>query len=205
MRLIVLNVIFILCTGFLCYSQYPTKKIFIENKNFNNSKIEYGNIIFLAKADTIVTDRFNYVAHGYYVIKNIEIKNDNEWLVFYHVNNVYKHNIFFISITKDLKTMQLLFAFKQYDELNPNNIFLENILFSEGTYFFDFVDQKIMSTPYGRIDERFGDFHLNLDSYKKFRVSKKIISEDELKKFIDNQQLKQPRRVKKILSVFKGL
>lgn len=204
MKTIALNIVLIFCTGFLCHSQYPTKKIFIEKKYFDNSNIEYGNVIFLSTDSTLITEKFNYVESEYLVIKNKEIKNDNKWLAFYHVNNVYKHNIFFITVTKGLKTMQLLFTFKQYDELNPNNIFLENIVFSEGSYFFDFVDRKIMSSPYGRIDERFGDFHLDLDNYKKFRISKKLISEEELKKFIDNPKLKRPKTINKILSVFKS-
>ena len=43
---------------------------------------------------------------------------------------------------------------------------------------------------------------LDLGNYKKFRVSKKLISEEELKKFIDNPILKQPKKITRILSVF---
>lgn len=198
MKNILLSLIFVICGRIEAYSQFPIKKIIIENSNLTSSKIEYGRLI-VNEGATI--EKGDYVPTDYIVIKNNGIKNNNKWLFFDNVNYYYK-SIFFITITKDSQSMQLLFAFKAYDEVNPNHIFLENISFVEGTYFFDFVDRKIMSTPYGSIDERFGDFHLDLGNYKKFRVSKKLISEEELKKFIDNPILKQPKKITRILSVF---
>lgn len=201
MKLIILNVMFIFCLWTSCYSQVHTKKIFIDNKDFTNSKVEFGNVIL--KADTTVVEKFDYDVHDYYIVKNQEIKNDNKWLVFYHVNNLYWHNVFVITITKGKHTMKLLFAFKQYDENNPQTIFLENISFSKGTYFFDFVDNKIIESSFGQIDDRFGDFHLTLKKSKKFRLSRKILTEDELKRHLDNPNLKRSKIITKILSVFK--
>ncbi len=188
------NLLFSFCFSIACLAQFPQKDIYILNNNLlGTDQIAVSAIL---KKDSITLENRD----GYANRETIEMK---DYLVFSHVNNVYFHNIFILSVKKSKKSMHLIFTFKQYDETPPHKIFLDDISFREGTYFFNFVDNEITQSTLPVHFDNKGAFHIKMSQCKKFRLTRKIISATDLQKSADHEKNKKAKAIHKILSVFK--
>lgn len=134
------------------------------------------------------------------------------------VNFSYNANAMHVSLIKlNGKEMYIYLYTGTYEQRNENgfmevtNVFFDDFEFVEGTFLINLYNENPSVSKY-RKNKTTDYYELSLNTLivknkvlKISNVSSTPISPEEINKFCDNFELKRPKAIKKILSVFKGL